>query len=55
MANGGLKTSALTQRSRSINPARHFNLTANNALPLGTIINKHSTPVRSSNFTTMMH
>ena len=37
------KSSFLTQRSKSINPA------AETPLPLGTIINKHRTPMRSSN------
>ena len=38
------KSSFLTQRSKSINPAA-----AETPLPLGTIINKHRTPMRSSN------
>ena len=37
------KSNFLTQRSRSINPA------AEALLPLGTIINKHKTPMRSTN------
>ena len=37
------KSSFFTQRSKSINPA------AETPLPLGTIINKHKTPIRSSN------
>ena len=39
------KSNFLTQRSRSINPA------AEALLPLGTIINKHKTPMRSINNT----